>query len=279
MRDDISMLPIPASAKRYARMTSKEAFAPGKAPNANKKTELYIDQAADTTNQQDRKNGFKNKDATGRVQHSMHMSKKVGEAVTDPPSTQPGAENYDSSAKGIRTRYTVGGSFPVEETYESVLEQVEHFKEALDRFASLLSNDQRPAHYAQLNHWLMSMSMRVADRVERMESTPQRARELLCKLLEVGQSAQSSVIQDMSEIISQINKIKTEMQYIDWTDEEIEDEASGQHYEEMLEHLRNAIGRGTSLVSALKRVNTLAPAGKDAALAQVRPTPTGGEIA
>lgn len=43
MRDDIQNLPLPRSAKRYARMTGPKWLGPGKA-------KLYIQMVADTTN-------------------------------------------------------------------------------------------------------------------------------------------------------------------------------------------------------------------------------------
>lgn len=59
-RDDIGSLPIPASAKRYARMKSGILFKSG----GQAKPQLYIDQTADTTNQADKKQGFKNYDGS-----------------------------------------------------------------------------------------------------------------------------------------------------------------------------------------------------------------------
>lgn len=71
MRDDIANLPLSRSTKRYARMTSRTL---GK--NWSKKTDMFMDMVADTTNQS--KDGFRNRDAAGKVQHAM---KGIGEAV------------------------------------------------------------------------------------------------------------------------------------------------------------------------------------------------------
>ena len=67
MRDDINKLPLPKSAKRYARMTSKTL-----GQNWSKKVDMYLDMAADLTNQS--KEGFKNKDASGKVPHAFKES-------------------------------------------------------------------------------------------------------------------------------------------------------------------------------------------------------------
>jgi len=66
VRDDIDKLPLPKSAKKYARMTSKDLGS-----NWSKKVDMYMDMAADVTNQADRKQGFKNKDASGKVKHAF----------------------------------------------------------------------------------------------------------------------------------------------------------------------------------------------------------------
>lgn len=67
MRDDIDKLPLPKSAKKYARMTSKDL-----GDNWSKKVDMYVDMAADLTNQS--KEGFKNKDASGPVKHAFKES-------------------------------------------------------------------------------------------------------------------------------------------------------------------------------------------------------------
>lgn len=67
MRDDLSKLPLPKSAKKYARMTSKDLGS-----NWSKKVDMYMDMAADLTNQS--KEGFKNKDASGKVKHAFKES-------------------------------------------------------------------------------------------------------------------------------------------------------------------------------------------------------------
>jgi hypothetical protein len=66
-RDDLSKLPLPASAKRYARMTSKTLDG-----HWSKKVDMYMDMAADLTNQS--KEGYKNRDAFGKVPHSFAES-------------------------------------------------------------------------------------------------------------------------------------------------------------------------------------------------------------
>jgi hypothetical protein len=70
VRDDISKLPLPKAAKRYARMTSKQL-----GQNWSRKVDLYLDMAASVTNQS--KEGFRNRDAAGKVPHAM---KGIGEA-------------------------------------------------------------------------------------------------------------------------------------------------------------------------------------------------------
>lgn len=67
MRDDLDKLPIPKSAKRYARMTSKDL-----GDNWSKKVDMYLDMAADLTGQS--KEGFHNKDACGKVPHTFDES-------------------------------------------------------------------------------------------------------------------------------------------------------------------------------------------------------------
>lgn len=152
MRDDIDKLPIPASAKRYARMTSKEAFAPGKGDAANAKTSLFIDQTADTTNQQGRKQGFKNKDAAGKVQHSMK-------------------ENIQLSTPS---------------SYEDIQSEIEGIKGALDRLGGLLPNDKSSRYYAQLGQHLAQMHRSVANHVYHLESQSPKtaARKLLTRLMQ-----------------------------------------------------------------------------------------------
>lgn len=69
--DAISSVPIPASAKRYARMRSSILFK----DHGQAKEKLYLKQVADTTNQQGKTKGFKNYDGsayTGRKK-SAHM--------------------------------------------------------------------------------------------------------------------------------------------------------------------------------------------------------------
>jgi len=66
--DEIGSVPIPASAKRYARMTSKILFK----NHGQAKEKLYINQTADTTNQQGKKQGFRNYDG------SAYTGKKRG---------------------------------------------------------------------------------------------------------------------------------------------------------------------------------------------------------
>jgi len=56
MRDDIGKLPLPPEAKKYARMTSRDAM-------SGRKPQMFIDMVAAVTNQRDRKKGFGNKDA------------------------------------------------------------------------------------------------------------------------------------------------------------------------------------------------------------------------
>ena len=70
MRDDIDKLPLTRSAKRYARMTSKTL-----GQNWSKKTDMFMDMVASTTGQS--KEGFRNRDAAGKVPHAM---KGIGEA-------------------------------------------------------------------------------------------------------------------------------------------------------------------------------------------------------
>lgn len=58
MRDDLgSKVKLGPAATKYARMTSKQAMTPEWKPKA------YMDMVAEITGQQDRKKGFKNKDA------------------------------------------------------------------------------------------------------------------------------------------------------------------------------------------------------------------------
>lgn len=67
LRDDLDKLPLPASAKRYARMKASDL-----GQNWSKKTDMYMDMAADLTNQS--KEGFQNKDASGPVTHAFKES-------------------------------------------------------------------------------------------------------------------------------------------------------------------------------------------------------------
>lgn len=67
MRDDLAKLPLPKSAKRYARMKASDL-----GDNWSKKVDMYMDMAADLTNQS--KEGFKNKDASGKVKHAFKES-------------------------------------------------------------------------------------------------------------------------------------------------------------------------------------------------------------
>lgn len=59
-RDDIGKLPLPPSAKRYARMKSDILFK----DKGQAKEKLYIDMAADVSGQSDKKQGFKNYDGS-----------------------------------------------------------------------------------------------------------------------------------------------------------------------------------------------------------------------
>jgi hypothetical protein len=70
MRDDISKLPLPKSAKRYARMKASDLDG-----HWSKKLDMHFDAIASITNQS--KAGFHNRDAAGPVQHSMNG---IGEA-------------------------------------------------------------------------------------------------------------------------------------------------------------------------------------------------------
>lgn len=75
-RDDIGKLPLPASAKRYARMTAADL-----GQNWSKKVQMYIDQVADTTGQTRRKKGFRNADGgrlTGESVASAKWLKRHG---------------------------------------------------------------------------------------------------------------------------------------------------------------------------------------------------------
>lgn len=69
MRDDLSKLPLPSSAKKYARMTASDL-----GDDWSKKVDMYVNMAADVTNQADRKQGFKNKDGAGKVPHAFKES-------------------------------------------------------------------------------------------------------------------------------------------------------------------------------------------------------------
>ena len=68
-RDDIGSLNLPKSAKKYARMTSKDL-----GDDWSAKVDMYISAAADLTNQSSEKDGFKNKDASGKVKHAFKES-------------------------------------------------------------------------------------------------------------------------------------------------------------------------------------------------------------
>jgi hypothetical protein len=70
MRDDIAKLPLPKSAKRYARMTASNLD-----DHWSKKLDMHFDAIASTTGQS--KEGFHNRDASGPVAHSMQG---IGEA-------------------------------------------------------------------------------------------------------------------------------------------------------------------------------------------------------
>ena len=67
MRDDLDKLPLPKSAKKYARLKSSDLGS-----DWSKKVDTYMDMAADLTNQN--KEGFKNKDASGKVKHAFKES-------------------------------------------------------------------------------------------------------------------------------------------------------------------------------------------------------------
>ena len=67
MRDDIKSLPLPKSAKKYARLTSKDLGS-----DWSKKVGMYMSMAADLTNQD--KDGFENKDGFGEVEHEFNES-------------------------------------------------------------------------------------------------------------------------------------------------------------------------------------------------------------
>lgn len=75
MRDDIGKLPLPGAAKRYARMTSKTLGS-----NWSKKVDMFIDAQAAITHQS--KEGYKNRDAGGKVPHAMkETAERVVEAL------------------------------------------------------------------------------------------------------------------------------------------------------------------------------------------------------
>jgi len=73
MRDDIGKISLPGAAKRYARMTSKTLGS-----NWSKKVDMFIDAQAAITNQS--KEGYKNRDAGGKVPHAM---KEAAERVVE----------------------------------------------------------------------------------------------------------------------------------------------------------------------------------------------------
>jgi len=91
-RDDIGQVPIPRSAKAYARMRSPILFTKGGLAKVN----LYIDQVADTTNQQDKKQGFKNYDG------SAYTGKRV--KAKEPKFEAEGAKNWMKKLGIRRTR-------------------------------------------------------------------------------------------------------------------------------------------------------------------------------
>lgn len=101
MRDDLSKLPLPSSAKKYARMTSKDLGS-----NWSKKVDMYINMAADVTNQGDRKQGFKNKDASGKVPHAFKeaVETAVERMLLDGGPGAPGSlsEAFAQEAKPFR---------------------------------------------------------------------------------------------------------------------------------------------------------------------------------
>ena len=75
MRDDIGKVPLPGAAKRYARMTSKTLGS-----DWSKKVDMFIDAQAAITNQS--KEGYKNRDAGGKVPHAMkEAAERVVEAL------------------------------------------------------------------------------------------------------------------------------------------------------------------------------------------------------
>lgn len=96
MRDDLSKLPLPKSAKKYARMTSKDLGS-----NWSKKVDMYMDMAADLTNQS--KEGFKNRDASGKVKHAFKESddsllRELGDVASLPIL-------YDRVMKAVHNAY------------------------------------------------------------------------------------------------------------------------------------------------------------------------------
>jgi hypothetical protein len=77
VRDDIEKLPLSKSTKRYARMTSTAL-----GQNWSRKVDMFMDMVADTTGQE--KEGFRNRDAAGKVPHSMKgMAEDVVESLLE----------------------------------------------------------------------------------------------------------------------------------------------------------------------------------------------------
>lgn len=96
MRDDLDKLPLPKSAKKYARLKSSDLGS-----DWSKKVDTYMDMAADLTNQS--KEGFKNKDASGKVKHAFKESEdgllgELGDVAALPIL-------YDRAMKAVHTAY------------------------------------------------------------------------------------------------------------------------------------------------------------------------------
>jgi hypothetical protein len=70
MRDDIDKLPLPASAKKYARMHGTKMTV------GDRKFKLYTQMVSTLTNQ-GRKKGFPSRDAVGPVRQASKLVKRI----------------------------------------------------------------------------------------------------------------------------------------------------------------------------------------------------------
>lgn len=83
MRDDLNKLPLPPEAKAYARRSGMKAL--------KRQPQQFINMVASLTNQKNKKHGFKNTNAAGKVPHAIkedarHILKFV---LENDPSDEP----------------------------------------------------------------------------------------------------------------------------------------------------------------------------------------------